>query len=81
VRTATDSYLYDASLADMEERYRARFVRVHRNALVARAAIRSLEKSERGEDGEGWTLHLRGIDEPVAVSRRQLAAVRAALKD
>lgn len=81
VRTAARSHIYDGSLAEFEERYRARFVRVHRNALVARAAIRALERNDDAEEGEGWALRLDGIPEPVAVSRRQLAAVREALKD
>ena len=81
VRTATRSHILDGSLTEFEERYPRRFVRVHRNALVARAAIRALEKYDDGEDAEGWALRLEGISEPVAVSRRQLAGVREALKD
>ncbi|MBU2289015.1 MAG: LytTR family transcriptional regulator, partial [Gammaproteobacteria bacterium] len=81
VRTASRSHIYDGSLAEFEERYRTRFVRVHRNALVARAAIRALEKYDDGEDAEGWALRLDGIPEPVVVSRRQLSAVRDVLKD
>jgi len=81
VRTAARSHIYDGSLAEFEERYPARFMRVHRNALVARQAIRALEKYDDGEDAEGWALRLDGIPEPVVVSRRQLAAVREVLKD
>ncbi|OUM03082.1 LytR/AlgR family response regulator transcription factor [Variovorax sp. JS1663] len=81
VRTAARSHIYDGSLAELEERYPARFVRVHRNALVARQAIRALEKYDDGEDAEGWALRLDGIPEPVVVSRRQLPAVREVLKD
>ncbi len=81
VRTATRSHILDGSLAEFEERYPRRFVRVHRNALVARAAIRSLGKYDDGEDAEGWALRLEGVPEPVVVSRRQLAAVREALKE
>jgi len=81
VRTALRSHILDGSLADFEERYPRRFVRVHRNALVARDAIRALEKFDSGEDAEGWVLRLHGISEPVTVSRRQLSAVRDALKE
>lgn len=81
VRTATRTHIYDGSLGEFEERYPGRFVRVHRNALVARAAIRALEKYDDGEDAEGWALRLEHITEPVVVSRRQLAGVREALKD
>ncbi|VWX56492.1 Positive alginate biosynthesis regulatory protein [Burkholderiales bacterium 8X] len=81
VRTATRSHIYDGALADFEERFPAQFVRVHRNALVRRAAIRALEKYDDGEDAEGWALRLDGIPEPVVVSRRQLSGVRDALKE
>jgi two-component system response regulator AlgR len=81
VRTASRSHIFDGSLAELEERYPARFVRVHRNALVARAAIRTLEKYDDGEDAEGWALRLDGSPEPVMVSRRQLSSVREALRD
>jgi two-component system response regulator AlgR len=81
VRTASRSHIYDGSLAELEERYPTRFVRVHRNALVARAAIRTLEKFDDGEEAEGWALRLDGIPEPVVVSRRQLSSVREAIKE
>ena len=79
VRTAAKSYILDASLAELEERHAAQFLRVHRNALVARRAVRALEKHFDPEEGEGWAVRLNGIDELLAVSRRQLAAVREAL--
>lgn len=81
VRTALRSHILDGSLAEFEERYPKRFVRVHRNALVARAAIRALEKHDGGDEAEGWVLRLHGITEPVLVSRRQLSVVRDALKE
>jgi len=81
VRTATRSHIFDGSLSELEERFPTRFVRVHRNALVARSAIRALEKHDDGEDAEGWALRLDGIPEPVVVSRRQLSSVREVLKE
>lgn len=81
VRTALRSHILDGSLADFEERYPRRFVRVHRNALVARDAIRALEKQDGSDEADGWVLRLHGISEPVLVSRRQLSAVRDALKE
>ena len=40
------------------------------------------ESGERQRiDHEGWAVRLQGIAEPLAVSRRQLPAVRAALRD
>ncbi|KQR50246.1 LytTR family DNA-binding domain-containing protein [Acidovorax sp. Leaf160] len=79
VRTGSRSYILDASLAELEVRHAAHFLRVHRNALVARRAMRSLEKHYDAEEGEGWALRLHGLAELVAVSRRQVAAVREVL--
>ena len=79
VRTVARSYILDASLSELEERHAAHFLRVHRNALVARRAVRALEKHYDPEEGEGWAVRLNGIDELLAVSRRQLGAVREAI--
>ncbi|HWP11958.1 MAG TPA: LytTR family DNA-binding domain-containing protein [Ramlibacter sp.] len=79
VRTAAKSYILDASLSELEERHAAQFLRVHRNALVARRAVRALEKHYDPEEGEGWAVRLNGIDELLSVSRRQLNAVREAM--
>ena len=79
VRTVARSYILDASLSELEERHAVQFLRVHRNALVARRALRALEKPGDPEAGEGWAVRLSGIDEVLAVSRRQLSAVREAM--
>jgi two-component system response regulator AlgR len=79
VRTSARSYILDASLSDLEEKYALHFMRVHRNALVARRAVRALEKHDDPEEGEVWAVRLNGIDELLSVSRRQLNAVREAL--
>ena len=79
VRTAARSYILDASLSELEEKYSAQFMRVHRNALVARNAVRALEKHDDPEEGEVWAVRLNGLDELLAVSRRQLSAVREAI--
>ena len=79
VRTAGKSYILDGSLNELEERYPRQFMRVHRNALVARRAVRALEKHFDPEEGEGWAVRLTGINELLAVSRRQLGAVREAI--
>ena len=79
VRTAARSYILDGALNELEEKYTAQFMRVHRNALIARRAVRSLEKHYDAEEGEGWAVRLNGIPEVLAVSRRQLSAVREAM--
>jgi two-component system response regulator AlgR len=79
VRTRTRSYILDGSLSELEEKYVTQFMRIHRNALIARRAVRALEKHFDPEEGEGWAVRLNGIDELLAVSRRQLSAVREAI--
>jgi two-component system response regulator AlgR len=76
VRTATRSYILEGSLAELETKYASRFMRIHRNALVARRAVLSLEKFHDPEEGDGWAVRLNGIDDLLFVSRRQLVAVR-----
>jgi two-component system response regulator AlgR len=76
VRTQAKSYILEGSLSELEEKYKTQFMRIHRNALVARRAVRSLEKHFDAEEGEGWALRLNGVEELLLVSRRQLAAVR-----
>jgi two-component system response regulator AlgR len=80
LRTAEHSYVLDDSLSDLEQRLGDRFLRVHRNALVAKRAIRALQRHVlEGEEGEGWAVRVAPLDEWLAVSRRQLPAVREAL--
>ena len=79
VRTRQHSYVLEASLADLESRHPERFIRIHRNALVARQAVRALERHPDTPDGESWAVRLDGVDECLWVSRRQLSAVRALL--
>ena len=79
VRTASRSYILDGSLNELEALYGAQFMRIHRNALIARRAVRALEKHFDPEEGEGWAVRLKGLDELLVVSRRQLSAVRGAI--
>lgn len=80
VRTAQATYILDGSLTEIEQDYGAGFMRVHRNALVAKRAITTLEKHHDEEYGEGWAVRLQGIAEPIAISRRQLVNVRSAIQ-
>lgn len=79
VRTGTHEYLWSGSLNDLETRFAKRYLRVHRNALVAPSAIRCLEKACDVDDSDGWQLRLFGIADVLLVSRRQLPVVRALL--
>ena len=79
VRTVLRSYILDGSLGELEERYAGRFIRIHRNALIARCAVRALEKHFDPDEGECWAVRLNSLDELLTVSRRQLSAVREAI--
>lgn len=76
VRTALKTHILEGSLNDLEALYPAYFLRIHRNALVARDAMRALEKYDDPVEGEGWAVRLSGIDDLMPVSRRQLVAVK-----
>ena len=79
VRTATRSFIVDDALSELEARHAAHFLRVHRSTLVARRAMRALERHYDAAEGEGWAVRLQGLTELLPVSRRQVAAVREAL--
>ena len=79
VRTAGRRYILDGSLSELEDRYARYFMRIHRNALIARRAVRALQKHFDPEEGEGWAVRLNGIDDLLTVSRRQVGAVREAI--
>ncbi len=91
LRTATHTHVLDDALSDLEQRLGPRFLRVHRNALVARSAISALERrtmADKGGDGDDteegaasdcWAVQVAPVGEWLAVSRRQASAVREAL--
>jgi len=58
--------LIEDSLKTLEEEFTAHFVRIHRNALVN---TRFLERIARDAGGQHF-VHLRGMVEPLEVSRR-----------
>jgi two-component system response regulator AlgR len=64
------------SLTEIETGHPDRFLRVHRNALVARTRIRGLERGEGG-----MHVIVEGCAFKPAVSRRQLPAVRRLIKE
>mgnify|MGYP001764213913 CR=1 FL=1 len=79
VRTAEREYLVEESLSHLEQEFDQRFVRIHRNCLVARAYVAGFERQSQGESGEthsGWEVRLNGIDERLPVSRRQQHIVK-----
>ncbi|OGI48520.1 MAG: DNA-binding response regulator [Candidatus Muproteobacteria bacterium RBG_16_65_34] len=72
VRTATDEHLIEDSLVNLEKEFGERFLRVHRNALVATTSIRGIEKTPAGS----WQVVLKAADKRLDVSRRHTAGVR-----
>ena len=75
VRTVEREYLIEESLNALEKEFNARFVRIHRNCLVAKGEIEGFEKG--GEEGEsGWMVKLKGLEELLAISRRQQHIVK-----
>ena len=88
LRTRTRDYLIEASLQSLEEELAATFVRVHRNALVARDAIVGVERGLHGVDADPdadkaqdtWQIILRDTDDRVPVSRRQWALVKSLVR-
>jgi two-component system response regulator AlgR len=69
-------HLIEESLKSLEEEFPERFLRVHRNTLVAAAGIDALET---GDDGDSY-LRLRGLNVRLPVSRRLLPEVRRRLR-
>jgi two-component system response regulator AlgR len=80
VRTPEREYLIEESLTGLEEEFGDRFVRIHRNALVARPAIAGFERVQpQGESDGGdpyWQVVLRDVSERLPVSRRQWSTVK-----
>ena len=73
LRHVSGEMLLDEPLKALEEEFGERFVRIHRNALVARDRIERLQRTSQGH----FQLYLRGLeDEPLVVSRRHVAGVR-----
>jgi len=83
IRTLAREYLTEESLTALEGEFGERFVRIHRNALVARAFIAGFQRVKARPEGEGeapeghWEIILRDMDERLPISRRQWPAVKA----
>jgi two-component system response regulator AlgR len=65
--------LLDEPLKALEDEFGDRFVRIHRNALVARERIERLQRTPLGH----FQLYLKGLNgDALIVSRRHVAGVR-----
>src|SRR5882672_5464641 len=82
VRTRSREHLIEEPLVMLEEEFASQFVRIHRNCLVARAAIRGFERAAEGPPDEPhWLVVLDGIVERLPVSRRQWPVLRELVAD
>jgi len=76
IRTADREILLEESLSRLEQEFTERFVRIHRNCLVAKEYIEAFEKEAIDGSDARWVVRVRDVDETLAVSRRQQHIVR-----
>ena len=75
VRHSQGETLLDETLKDLETEFGDRFLRIHRNALVALDYVEGMEHK-----GNQYQLRIQGIDERLTVSRRHASAVKKLLQ-
>jgi two-component system response regulator AlgR len=68
--------IIEDTLSALETEFAERFVRVHRNALVAKAHVRGIERDAHGHQ----YVRLDAVDDLVEVSRRLAPVIRRLLK-
>jgi two-component system, LytTR family, response regulator AlgR len=82
VRTRSREHLIEEPLVSLEREFAETFVRIHRNCLVSRAAIRGFERGGAGgEDEPHWLVVLDGLEERLPVSRRQWPVLKELVSD
>lgn len=64
--------LIEESLKSLEARFSDTFIRIHRNALIAKQQLKAIRKDQQGR----YLTELKDIDEKIEVSRRHVAMVR-----
>ena len=72
VRHGKGEVLVDETLKDLENEFGARFIRIHRNALLALSFLDGLELVSPGQ----YQVRMKGIEERLVVSRRHLPELR-----
>lgn len=81
LRTRAAEHLIEEPLVALEREFADAFVRVHRNCLVARSAVRGFERAGGADEEAHWNVVLDGVAERLPVSRRQWSEVRALVKE
>ncbi|MFP5441586.1 MAG: LytR/AlgR family response regulator transcription factor [Gammaproteobacteria bacterium] len=76
VRSGRGEVLIDETLKELEDEFGERFVRIHRNSLVARRFIDGLEQVSTGH----YQVRLRDTEERLTVSRRHVSGLRRLLQ-
>jgi len=77
VRHKKGELLIEEPLKSLEEEFSDQFLRVHRNALVAKNYLAGFSKNKQGH----WQVTFRGIEQSLEVSRRHTAQVRKVVKN
>lgn len=78
------SYELPKTLVYWEELLGEKVIRIHRNALVFRHTLDCLIRLDSGEEDDSnatWGARILDVEKPLAVSRRQLAAIRKILRE
>ncbi|GHT81721.1 DNA-binding response regulator [Betaproteobacteria bacterium] len=78
--TASREYLLTETLVQIEQAHPNRFLRIHRNCLVARNAIVGVRRAGEHKGEVHWEMLLQGVEGALPISRRQWQAVREMLK-
>ncbi|MEJ2131533.1 MAG: LytTR family DNA-binding domain-containing protein [Gammaproteobacteria bacterium] len=72
VRHSEGEILIDETLRELEQEFGERFIRIHRNALIAVGFIEGLERDDQGH----YRVRMRGLEDRLDVSRRHVAGLR-----
>lgn len=76
VRHLNGEVIVEDSLKALAEEFGERFLRIHRNALVAVDYVAGMEKTAQGR----FRVVLKGVDDGLEISRRHVAQVRRFLR-
>lgn len=76
LRTLSREYLLEDSLTHIEQEFGSRFLRIHRNCLLARDAIAGFEREVQSGGEARWVAVLHNLTERLPVSRRQQHVIK-----
>ncbi|MFN3587053.1 MAG: LytR/AlgR family response regulator transcription factor [Moraxellaceae bacterium] len=76
VRHSKGEVLIDETLKDLENEFGSRFIRIHRNALLALHYLDGLELVAPGQ----YQVRIKGIEDRLVVSRRHLPELRETMQ-